>query len=83
MTDYQDDQYLDCKGLNCPLPILKTKKALDGINSGEILKMVATDPGSVNDVQAFTGERDTISSNQSPRMVNSPFTFVSCSSFLY
>ena len=54
MTDYQDDQYLDCKGLNCPLPILKTKKALDGINSGEILKMVATDPGSVNDVQAFT-----------------------------
>ena len=53
MTDYQDDQYLDCKGLNCPLPILKTKKALDGINSGEILKMVATDPGSVNDVQAF------------------------------
>ena len=54
MTDYQDDQYLDCKGLNCPLPILKTKKALDGINSGEILKMVATDPGSVKDVQAFT-----------------------------
>ena len=54
MTDYQDDQYLDCKGLNCPLPILKTKKALDGINSGEILKMVATDPGSVNDGQAFT-----------------------------
>lgn len=54
MTDYQEDQYLDCKGLNCPLPILKTKKTIDGMNSTEILKMVATDPGSVNDMQAFT-----------------------------
>jgi len=53
MTEYQEDQYLDCKGLNCPLPILKTKKTIDGMNSTEILKMVATDPGSVNDMQAF------------------------------
>jgi tRNA 2-thiouridine synthesizing protein A len=45
---------LDCRGLNCPLPILKTKKALDGIQVGQILKMVATDPGSVPDVAAFS-----------------------------
>jgi len=54
MTDYQEDSLMDCSGLNCPLPILKTKKAIDGMNSGEILKMISTDPGSINDVNAFT-----------------------------
>ncbi|KZK74959.1 MAG: hypothetical protein A3K90_00315 [Pelodictyon luteolum] len=44
---------LDCKGLNCPLPILKTKKAIDALQSGEVLKMTATDPGSVNDMASW------------------------------
>ena len=44
---------LDARGLNCPLPILKTKKALADMESGEVLKVVATDPGSVRDFQAF------------------------------
>ena len=44
---------LDTRGLNCPLPILKAKKALADMLSGEVLKVVATDPGSVRDVQAF------------------------------
>ena len=44
---------LDARGLNCPLPILKTKKSLDGMASGEILKVVSTDAGSVKDMQAF------------------------------
>jgi tRNA 2-thiouridine synthesizing protein A len=44
---------LDTRGLNCPLPILKAKKALAELNSGETLKVVATDPGSVRDFQAF------------------------------
>jgi tRNA 2-thiouridine synthesizing protein A len=44
---------LDTRGLNCPLPILKAKKALADMSSGEILKVVATDPGSVRDFQAF------------------------------
>ena len=44
---------LDARGLNCPLPILKAKKALTEMLSGEILKIVATDPGSVRDFQAF------------------------------
>ncbi len=44
---------LDARGLNCPLPILKAKKALADMVSGEVLKIVATDPGSVRDFQAF------------------------------
>ncbi|MBI5270303.1 MAG: sulfurtransferase TusA family protein [Burkholderiales bacterium] len=46
-------QELDTRGLNCPLPILKAKKALSTMASGEVLKVVATDPGSVRDFQAF------------------------------
>jgi len=46
-------QDLDTRGLNCPLPILKAKKALAGLQSGDTLKVVATDPGSVRDFQAF------------------------------
>ncbi|GAB3548395.1 sulfurtransferase TusA family protein [Noviherbaspirillum agri] len=44
---------LDARGLNCPLPILKAKKALAEMTSGEILRVIATDPGSVRDFQAF------------------------------
>ncbi|MFQ5508341.1 MAG: sulfurtransferase TusA family protein [Leptospirillia bacterium] len=49
----QVDQELDCRGLSCPLPIVKTKKAIDGMAVGQILKMTATDPGSVNDMAAW------------------------------
>jgi tRNA 2-thiouridine synthesizing protein A len=44
---------VDARGLNCPLPILKAKKALSELNSGELLRVLATDPGSVRDFQAF------------------------------
>ena len=44
---------LDARGLNCPLPILKAKKALAEMTSGELLRVVSTDPGSVRDFQAF------------------------------
>lgn len=47
------DQVLDTKGLNCPLPILKAKKALKDIPTGGTLQILATDPGSVADFQAF------------------------------
>ena len=47
------DAVLDTKGLNCPLPILKTKKALQGMQLGQVLEILATDPGSVADFQAF------------------------------
>jgi tRNA 2-thiouridine synthesizing protein A len=51
---YEFDQELDCSGLSCPMPILKTKKALDGLAVGQVLKMIATDAGSVPDVNAYT-----------------------------
>ena len=44
---------VDARGLNCPLPILRAKKALAELSSGQVLKVVATDPGSVRDFQAF------------------------------
>lgn len=47
-------QTLDAKGLNCPLPILKAKKAIAGLNAGDTLEVLSTDPGSVKDFEAFT-----------------------------
>ncbi|HUW50952.1 MAG TPA: sulfurtransferase TusA family protein [Sulfuricella sp.] len=47
------DKELDASGLNCPLPILRTKKALAELAAGQVLKVIATDPGSVKDMQAF------------------------------
>ena len=51
MTDF--DQELDARGLNCPLPILRAKKTIESLNDGQLLRIVATDPGSVKDFQAF------------------------------
>ncbi|HEX2199497.1 MAG TPA: sulfurtransferase TusA family protein [Burkholderiales bacterium] len=48
------DKELDARGLNCPLPILRAKKALNDMQSGQVLKILATDPGSVKDFQAFS-----------------------------
>ncbi|HIE00672.1 MAG: sulfurtransferase TusA family protein [Candidatus Parabeggiatoa sp.] len=49
----QHDQELDASGLNCPLPILRAKKTLNGMESDQILQIIATDPGSVKDFEAF------------------------------
>ena len=51
MTDAQKE--IDTRGLNCPLPILKAKKALADLESGQVLRVLSTDPGSVRDFQAF------------------------------
>lgn len=51
---FKVDQTLDCKGLKCPVPVIKTKKALDGMMLSQILEMVATDPGSKPDMIAFS-----------------------------
>jgi tRNA 2-thiouridine synthesizing protein A len=48
------DKELDARGLNCPLPILRAKKALTDMVSGQVLKILATDPGAVKDFQAFS-----------------------------
>lgn len=47
---------LDARGLNCPLPILRTKKAMAGMPVGEVLEITATDPGSVKDLESFCGQ---------------------------
>jgi tRNA 2-thiouridine synthesizing protein A len=50
------DQVLDCSGMACPMPILKTKKAVDALQIGQVLKMIATDAGSVSDMNAWTAK---------------------------
>ena len=52
MADHDDE--LDASGLNCPLPILRAKKALAALDSGKVLHIIATDPGSVKDFEAFS-----------------------------
>ncbi len=47
------DKDLDARGLNCPLPIIKTKKALNDLSSGQVLKVTSTDSGSIKDMEAF------------------------------
>jgi tRNA 2-thiouridine synthesizing protein A len=53
MGDVKADVVLDTKGMNCPMPVLKTKKAIDGLQSGQILEVIATDPGSKSDIPAL------------------------------
>jgi rhodanese-related sulfurtransferase/TusA-related sulfurtransferase len=53
MNNMTVDKSIDCKGLACPMPIVRTKKAMDEMKSGEVLEVVATDPGSVADVRSW------------------------------
>ena len=54
MSDINVTLVLDCSGLKCPLPIIKTRKQIETLKSGDILKMIATDPGSINDTNAWS-----------------------------
>ena len=54
MTVTNHDKELDARGMNCPLPILRAKKALGELASGQVLRIVATDPGSSKDFEAFS-----------------------------
>ena len=51
--DATPDKFLDCKGLICPMPVVKTKKAIKDMEIGQVLEMVATDPGSIPDMEAW------------------------------
>lgn len=53
MVEIKADSFIDCKGLNCPMPILKVKKAVDSLEIGQILKVEATDPGTKADIPAW------------------------------
>jgi tRNA 2-thiouridine synthesizing protein A len=67
------DKELDARGLNCPLPILRAKKALNDMQSGQVLKILATDPGAVKDFQAFS--KQTGNELLSHGEANKEFTF--------
>jgi tRNA 2-thiouridine synthesizing protein A len=67
------DKDLDARGLNCPLPILRAKKALTEMTSGQVLRIIATDPGSVKDFQAFS--KQTGNELLSHAEANKEFTF--------
>ena len=68
------DKDIDAKGLNCPLPILRTKKALSELSSGQLLRVQATDPGAMRDFQAFA--RQTGNELVSHASNDGTFTFV-------
>jgi tRNA 2-thiouridine synthesizing protein A len=70
----QHDKEIDTRGLNCPLPILRTKKALADVLSGQVLKVVATDPGSVKDFQTFAKQTGHLLLQHSE--ANGEFTFL-------
>ncbi len=67
------DKDVDARGLNCPLPILRAKKALNDMTSGQVLRIVATDPGSVKDFEAFA--RQTGNALVSQSTASTEYTF--------
>ncbi|MFB6077987.1 MAG: sulfurtransferase TusA family protein [Halarchaeum sp.] len=50
MTDYEVTETLDVKGQNCPMPVVKTKQSVDSLDAGDVLEVLATDPGSMSDL---------------------------------
>jgi len=53
MNESEIRMELDCRGLKCPMPVIKTRKAIKELNSGDVLKMISSDPGSINDIKAW------------------------------
>jgi tRNA 2-thiouridine synthesizing protein A len=53
MEDIKPDQTLDARGLSCPMPVLKTKKAIESLTSGQVLEILSTDPGTRNDLPSW------------------------------
>jgi len=50
MANITADKVVDCKGMSCPMPVMKTKKALKEVSTGQVLEVIATDPGSKSDI---------------------------------
>jgi tRNA 2-thiouridine synthesizing protein A len=72
MDVIKEDQILDCSGLLCPMPIVKTSKAMKELQSGQILKMVSTDAGSPPDIEAWsrqTGNELLLSTTEEDKFV--------------
>jgi TusA-related sulfurtransferase len=58
MTEYDTAETLDVKGENCPMPVVKTKQAVDDLDGGDVLEVLATDPGSVSDLGGWADSTD-------------------------
>jgi tRNA 2-thiouridine synthesizing protein A len=74
MTAANTDREVDARGLNCPLPILRTKKALNEMTTGQLLRVISTDPASQRDFQAFSRQTGNALVDQSA--ANGEFVFV-------
>jgi TusA-related sulfurtransferase len=57
-VEHDITETLDAQGLNCPMPVVKSKQAIDGLASGEVLEVVATDPGSMSDIEGWANSTD-------------------------
>ena len=57
-TEYNIAETLDVKGASCPMPVVKTKSAIDGLGEGEVLEVLATDPGSMSDIDGWASGTD-------------------------
>ena len=57
-TEFEVTETLDVKGQSCPMPIVKTKQAIDGLDAGDVLEVVATDSGSISDIQGWANSTD-------------------------
>ena len=54
MNNFKIKLELDCRQLKCPMPVIKTRKTIESLDSGDIIKMISTDPGSINDIRAWS-----------------------------
>jgi len=54
MDNFNIKLELDCRQLKCPMPLINTRKAIENLASGDIIKMISTDPGSINDIKAWS-----------------------------
>jgi tRNA 2-thiouridine synthesizing protein A len=59
MTEISTDRELNCRGMSCPLPVMYTRKALAGMETGQVLMVITTDPGSIVDIPAFSRRSQT------------------------
>ncbi|AFK19154.1 SirA family protein [Haloferax mediterranei ATCC 33500] len=61
MSEYEPTDTLDVKGLSCPMPVVKTRGAVDDLSDGEVLEVIATDSGSVSDLKGWADTTDGVS----------------------
>jgi tRNA 2-thiouridine synthesizing protein A len=59
-SEYETTETLDVKGMNCPMPVVQTKQAIDELDPGAVLEVLATDPGSMSDIEGWANSTDDV-----------------------